>query len=97
VLASSCRATDLVARLGGEEFCVLAVNAEPLPDPFERLRAAVADTWIDIDAPAPLRVTVSVGVSDVLGDSLSALIDRADQALYEAKRGGRNRVVVRRE
>ena len=87
---------DACARLGGEEFAVLlpdtdADAAVQLADELRRTleRAAVAGA-----GGAAVRYTVSVGVASLDdGESLASLLQRADAALYAAKRGGRNRVV----
>jgi two-component system, cell cycle response regulator len=62
----------------------------------ERLRRAVASRSFECGLNQPVPVTVSVGVSSLLGadDTLEKLLKRADQALYAAKREGRNRVIV---
>lgn len=93
VLRNSFRGSDLVARYGGEEFVVLLPHAD-LEDAVaaaERFRHAIETT------PWPHRaLTVSVGAAS-FGDataSYEALISEADRALYEAKRSGRNRVVI---
>jgi diguanylate cyclase (GGDEF)-like protein len=92
------RAEELFARYGGEEFAIVLpeCNAEGAVAAGERLRALVeAHAFRFQDKPVP--VTISVGVAVVNGDdSVSAadLIQRADKKLYEAKRAGRNRVVI---
>lgn len=83
----------LVGRYGGEEFCVLATGMEPEEAVAlaERIRQSVQALKI-----GPVQPTISLGVAWTDGsheDSLARLIDRADQALYIAKRTGRNRVV----
>jgi diguanylate cyclase (GGDEF)-like protein len=88
------RGTDLVARMGGEEFCVLAVNAGDPAELFDRFRQQVEALEIP-HAKGTLRMTISIGVTTHVQDSLDAMINDADKALYEAKLGGRNRVVVR--
>jgi diguanylate cyclase (GGDEF)-like protein len=89
------RPTDLVGRLGGEEFAVLLPNASQQGAWIvaERLRSAFAEAAATVDR-LPVHATASVGLS--LLDSaqdMGALLDLADQALYRAKATGRNRVV----
>lgn len=93
------REFDMAARVGGEEFIIVMPECEPeiATKVAERLRKVVADTPFDVDADAgPLKVTVSIGVTwaEADGKEAEALIGEADRALYEAKRGGRNRIVV---
>ncbi len=88
------RPTDLVGRLGGEEFAVLLANAsqEGALLVAERLRSAFAAAAASVDG-LPIHATASVGLSILHpGQDMSALSDLADQALYRAKATGRNRV-----
>lgn len=94
------RAGELAARIGGEEFAVLlpAVDAVQAQAAAERLRAALAERDIPHSASqvAP-RVTLSIGVAQFDADTMDrfeALLHRADQALYRAKRQGRDRVAA---
>jgi diguanylate cyclase (GGDEF)-like protein len=95
VLRSSFRETDIVARMGGEEFCVLLVNMawESAKVFFERLRVILASHEIRYKGQN-LRITASIGACTGLHESLPAMIHAADEMLYKAKAAGRNRVVV---
>jgi diguanylate cyclase len=91
------RQHDLVARSGGEEFCVLLpeTGADEAAALAERLRAGLQAQPVQHGALL-VPVTMSVGVSLILpGDaSLDAALGRADAALYQAKAAGRNQVCV---
>jgi diguanylate cyclase (GGDEF)-like protein len=95
ILRDRLRARDLAARLGGEEFLIVLVDALPQTarEICERLRAAVqANDW---NALAPgLLVTVSIGLAELRPEDADAgtALQRADEALYRAKNEGRNRV-----
>ncbi|MGM0703359.1 MAG: sensor domain-containing diguanylate cyclase [Pseudomonadota bacterium] len=86
------RSTDLLARWGGEEFAILLLDT-PLKGAAtfaERLRDQVATTRFE-----GLTITISLGITEYLpGDDLDSMLARADDALYRAKRGGRNTAVV---
>ena len=90
------RAGDFAARTGGEEFALLLPDAD-IGDAFaigEALREEIETLNITHPGSPNARVTVSVGVAAAGERSVSDLIDRADSALYCAKRAGRNRVVL---
>lgn len=94
VLRATVRDTDLVARFGGEEFCVLtAATSDEARRLAERLRDGVATMVVGRGALDGLRVTTSVGLA-VGADDLTVLFERADAALYRAKAAGRNCVRV---
>ena len=98
-ISANVRGIDLACRYGGEEFVVVMPDTD-LNFAYmvaERLRQAVADAPFRITpAPGQLSVTISIGVTASEGtrDTPEALLKRADQALYRAKRDGRNRVVA---
>jgi diguanylate cyclase (GGDEF)-like protein len=96
VLSADLRQTDLIARYGGEEFAVVlpeTTKSEAL-QVGERMRLAVEEK-LNRGTPWPTKVTVSVGVATYPEDGKTPeqLISAADQAMYVAKRQGRNRVV----
>ena len=96
ILQSMLRKNDRVGRYGGEEFLLMfaAESAEEAKVILERVRAAVADYAWDRILPN-FQVTVSAGVAAHRpGEPMRQLIHRADVALYEAKRRGRNCVVI---
>jgi diguanylate cyclase (GGDEF)-like protein/PAS domain S-box-containing protein len=96
VLASEARPYDLPARFGGEEFMVLLPEStlEDAMTIAQRIRGAV----YEMEVPGVTRkIAMSLGISTwEQGDTPASLIGRADAALYEAKRTGRNRVVAQR-
>jgi diguanylate cyclase (GGDEF)-like protein len=95
-LMSGVRGTDLICRWGGEEFAVLlpGTDGERARKIAGRLHDAVSERPVDTSA-GPLRVTVSVGLAAPgTVEPLSTLLHRADEALYESKRNGRDRVTV---
>jgi diguanylate cyclase (GGDEF)-like protein len=92
VLKNAIRASDLVCRWGGEEFIVIAPNAnlEQMARVAEKMRLAVLQALASHNPP----VTVSIGVAANPGKTIDQmkLITDADAALYAAKQKGRNRV-----
>lgn len=96
-LLDCMREVDILGRYGGEEFAVLLPENDlaSAQNVAERLRRRIADAPISLEH-SPLTVTISLGVAtpDKGCDSLAALLERADQALYTAKQEGRNRVCI---
>jgi len=91
------RVTDILARLGGEEFAMLLpeTDIEAATTLAERLRVAIATTPI-VTAKGPLPITASLGVAQYAPNepTIDAALKRADEALYEAKHSGRNKIIV---
>ncbi len=97
LLAASIRPYDEVFRYGGDEFVVCLPNADTRGAwaIVERLRLRIARWSIPVRGEDRVQMTVSVGVAPLTGErSVDAALDAADQALYAAKRAGRNRVHV---
>jgi two-component system, cell cycle response regulator len=94
----SIRGIDLACRYGGEEFVIVMPETDMAVAAMvaERLRRRIAaDPFAIQQGARSIPVTISIGIAGVRGreDSAAALLKRADQALYRAKRDGRNRVV----
>ena len=86
---------DIVARIGGEEFCILTPGGtrRDVIARCENLRRRIAKTPAALlQDKMPLLVTTSIGVCTEMDDSLELMIKIADERLYKAKAGGRNRV-----
>lgn len=94
VCAKTIRTTDLIGRLGGEEFAVYLINSnhEDACIVAERLRKNVEDIVLYSDNGTKVHFTVSIGVTNIYASDqdLDVVIKRADIALYQAKRNGRN-------
>ncbi len=99
-VAAVCRKTlresDLIGRIGGEEFAVLwpETNAAQVRDAAERLRKAIDESTVPMDRGPPVHFTASLGIATLseADVNLDVFLNRADKALYEAKRAGRNKV-----
>ena len=96
ISARLIRHVDSIGRWGGEEFVVL-LREQTLGDALliaERIRQAIADAPVQVSPDSTLPVTCSVGVAvlNATDASVQSVVDRADQALYQAKNAGRNRV-----
>ncbi|OBV37018.1 CHASE domain-containing protein [Janthinobacterium psychrotolerans] len=96
LMCQALRKVDVSGRMGGEEFAILLPGTGMASAAVfaERLRARVADSSVGIDGGALLSVTVSIGMAAMSGTDAGcdAVLARADEALYRAKRSGRNRV-----
>jgi diguanylate cyclase len=98
IIRSMVRSQDVLARYGGEEFALLlhGVSVERAVERCQKFIETIrsADFRTDHSEP-PLKVSMSCGLTDyVQGDSASDVIHRADQALYQAKRRGKNRIEI---
>ena len=96
LLSRTCRAQDIVARWGGEEFLILlpATNGEAALALAERIRQTVAAQPL-VYAHASITPALSLGVAELEpGETLDSAIARADHALYQSKEDGRNRVTL---
>jgi len=99
VLRNGSRSSDLIARFGGEEFVILLPNCKQDEAAIvaEKIRHAVAGRGVDLGGGRRLHFTISLGVAELdpgVEESVDAMLNRADQALYQAKRAGRNQVCV---
>ena len=99
-VASTCagalRASDLIGRVGGEEFAVLIpeTNLQQSLPVAERMRQEVAAIRLSSPGGTPIPLTISIGIAELrhYSEGLGELMARADKALYIAKQTGRNRV-----
>jgi two-component system, cell cycle response regulator len=102
-IKTELRQSDALARFGGEEFVALLSNTDLSSAMIvaERIRASMANTLFSISHSNPIPITISIGIASLTDndrhesiDAIGAqLLAKADHALYEAKEGGRNRVV----
>ncbi|EPR12940.1 diguanylate cyclase [Ruminiclostridium papyrosolvens] len=97
ILRQNCRADDKISRNGGEEFSILLENASNSKaiEIAERIRKIIAENEFEISYGRNINITVSIGISsypETVTD-ITQIIERADDALYKAKRTGRNLVV----
>jgi two-component system cell cycle response regulator len=99
ILAGAVRESDTAARIGGEEFAILLVDAtdEMALEAAERIRQLIASSPMACTDGAHLPLSASFGVTSLADNdsNMDHLLHRADMALYDAKQSGRNRVCAR--
>ena len=97
ILNNGFRDSDIVARLGGEEFAVMLVDVDEnmIFELFENIRKKVEKNKIVIDN-IEINFTVSIGVCIEMKQNLEEMISSSDRMLYEAKNSGRNKIVIER-
>ncbi len=95
LMQKKLRGEDLLARLGGEEFCIIFydMTAELMVQRLEEVRMAIEEAEIELPEHT-LSVTISMGLKVRNDEDLESLMESADQALYQAKEGGRNQLIV---
>ncbi|MGB4810894.1 MAG: GGDEF domain-containing protein [Methylophilaceae bacterium] len=97
VISQISRASDIAGRIGGEEFAFFLpnTNLEAADNFANRLHHAISEVSVDYKG-VPIHFTISIGLAEFTGQNpsqLVALMQLADEALYEAKRAGRNQTV----
>ncbi|MFM0557356.1 GGDEF domain-containing protein [Paraburkholderia sediminicola] len=100
VARKAMRQSDLIGRIGGEEFLMVfpGTSVDDAAAAVERIRCSLIGRRVAISGVASIDYSFSSGVCCVeLTDDINTALERADRALYTAKRGGRNRVVSRRQ
>ncbi len=98
ILLQNCRDGDIVSRNGGEEFSIILPNCDSglALDIAERIRQKVQNTPFVLSDGTSIKITISIGAAcypDKIED-LNTMKEKADEALYSAKRSGRNKVVL---
>ncbi len=92
VFSANLRKSDVISRFGGEEFCVL-LHCKDAGDAYavvDKLRLLI-ELHVFVFAGKKIDVTISAGLTSVIGDNLAAMVETSDKMLYKAKANGRNR------
>jgi len=95
VIKSCLRKMDTAYRYGGEEFTVILpeTNGQEAVKVSERIRFSIEKEVFSPDSGKEIKVTISIGVTEyITGERISALVERADRAMYLSKENGRNRI-----
>ncbi|WP_373000007.1 diguanylate cyclase [Sulfurimonas sp.] len=95
VLRTNTSYRDIVARFGGEEFCVVLknINKYSASDILERLRQEVERFNFNVDSTNQIKFTISIGVALHNDDTLDETLNQADMMLYNAKQNGKNQIL----
>ncbi|MEH6357924.1 MAG: diguanylate cyclase [Pseudomonadales bacterium] len=95
IFKQQLREADVIARIGGEEFCLMCVNANQAQSEelLTRFLYAIQFNPLQIN-DIKIAITISIGYSMSLDDTLDEMINNADAALYKAKENGRNQIVI---
>jgi diguanylate cyclase (GGDEF)-like protein len=91
------RDTDIFGRIGGEEFAIVLPNTpfNEAQEVIERIRQDIEKTDVQIGKDTPLHFTASFGMTEITdGTDFDGIFKHADEALYQAKESGRNKVCV---
>jgi len=99
ILINLTRESDVVVRFGGEEFIILLPNTNIKGASLiaKKIRVAIEENKLVLEDGTVIKLTVSIGISEYNhdeDDDIDALVHRVDVAMYDAKRSGRNKVVV---
>jgi len=96
ILDKNLRTSDLMARFGGEEFCILLeeISLEDTQKVFEKIRKSFEENINDAER-TEIAYTVSIGIEYAMADSLEEMVRLSDEALYFAKENGRNQVKIK--
>lgn len=96
IFQNSFRKSDLLGRIGGEEFALVLsdITREHLESVLEKLRKEVENNVVDLGDRQEASCTISIGAAAIESGDISVSLYAADQTMYEAKKQGRNRVVI---
>ena len=95
-LKNNLKGSDIIARFGGEEFCIVLknINQKKALEYFIKLKGTIASVAIRPKSVKAFNITVSIGVAFDDANTLDEILKQADNALYSAKKNGKNRVEV---
>ncbi|TYB34117.1 MAG: GGDEF domain-containing protein [Flexistipes sinusarabici] len=99
MLEASFRSSDLVGRLGGEEFGIILINVDykDAVRLLEELRQKIENQKLNLNGAENINYTISIGAVKVRNNEMDTLLANADSLMYQAKKEGRNRLVIEKE